>query len=70
MTGNESNETKVGDFASQAEQAQPGLLTELWQFLRHSKKWWLTPIVFVLLLLGALIMLTGTAAAPFMYPLF
>ncbi|HJN46678.1 MAG: DUF5989 family protein [Vicinamibacterales bacterium] len=70
MTENESNNQNTGDFASQAEQAPPGLLAELWEFLRHNKKWWLTPIVLVLLLIGALIMLAGTAAAPFIYPLF
>ena len=32
--------------------------------------WWLTPIILVLLLIGALILLAGTAAAPFIYPLF
>ena len=58
------------DFASQAEQTRPGLLVELWEFLRHNKKWWLTPIILVLLIIGALMLLAGTAAAPFIYPLF
>ena len=58
------------DFASQAEKTRPGLLVELWEFLRHNKNWWLTPIILVLLLIGALILLAGTAAAPFIYPLF
>ena len=40
-------------------------------FLRHQKKWWLLPLVFTLLLLGALIVLTqGSALAPFIYALF
>ena len=45
-------------------------LPELWQFLRHSKKWWLTPIFVLLLLLSALIILGGSGAAPFIYTLF
>jgi hypothetical protein len=49
---------------------QPGLLGEFWEFLKHNKKWWLLPIVTVLLLLGVLIILSGTAAAPFIYTLF
>ncbi len=70
MSGVESNKNHTDDFASQAEQARPGLLGEFWEFLCHNKKWWLTPIVLVLLLIGVLIMLAGTAAAPFIYPLF
>lgn len=43
----------------------------IWDFLRVRKKWWLTPIVLVLLLLGLLIVLTqGSALAPFIYTLF
>jgi len=44
---------------------------EFWQFLRVRKKYWLAPIIFMLLALGALIILTeGTALAPFIYALF
>jgi hypothetical protein len=47
------------------------ILIEFWQFLKVRKKWWLTPIIVFLILLGALIVLTqGTAIAPFIYPLF
>ena len=70
MTDNEPLEGGGQDFADQANAARPGLLMELWEFLRHNKKWWLTPIIMVLLLIGALILLAGTAAAPFIYPLF
>ena len=53
-----------------ATQSDPGFLRELWDFLRHSKKWWLMPIVVAILLLGALVFLSGTAAAPFVYTFF
>jgi hypothetical protein len=43
---------------------------ELWTMLRHRKKYWLMPIVVVLLLFGVLVFLSGTAAAPFIYTLF
>lgn len=47
------------------------IIKEFWEFLKVRKKWWLTPIVLVLLMLGALIVLTeGTAVAPFVYTLF
>jgi Family of unknown function (DUF5989) len=45
-------------------------LTELWMLLREKKKYWLMPIVFVLLLFGVLVFLSGTAVAPFIYTLF
>jgi len=58
------------DFASQADEAPPGLFAEFLDFLIHNKKWWLTPIIIVLLLFGVLLFIGGSAAAPFIYPLF
>ena len=47
------------------------ILVELWQFLRMRKKFWLLPIVMVLLVFGGLIVLVqGSAVAPFIYTLF
>ncbi len=46
------------------------LLSEFWAFMRQNKKWWLLPFVLVLLALGTLVLLGGTAAAPFIYTLF
>ncbi len=44
---------------------------ELWAFMRVRKKWWLGPILFVLVLFGLVIVLTqGSALAPFIYTLF
>ena len=57
-------------FAEQAEQKQGGIVSEFWDFLRHNKKWWLTPIIVMLLLVGALVVLGSTGAAPFIYTLF
>jgi len=45
-------------------------LLELWAFLRVRKKYWLAPLLSVMLLLGALVLLQGTAVAPFIYTLF
>jgi len=58
------------DFAAQAARPQTGFLFELGHFMRHNKKWWLTPIILVVLLLGLLVFLGGTGAAPFIYTLF
>jgi hypothetical protein len=47
------------------------ILSELWAFLRVRKKYWLAPIVLMLLLFGGLIILAqGSAVAPFIYTLF
>jgi len=44
---------------------------ELWAFMRERKKFWLLPIILVLLVFGGLILLTqGSAVAPFIYTLF
>ncbi len=46
-------------------------LQDLWGFMRVRKKFWLAPIIIVMVLLGALIVLTqGSAVAPFIYTLF
>jgi predicted cobalt transporter CbtA len=58
------------DFVREAAKPQAGLASELWQFLRDNKKWWLAPIVLSILGLGLLVLLGGTAAAPFIYTLF
>jgi hypothetical protein len=47
------------------------LLKDLWDFMRVRKKFWLAPIIIVLLLLGALIVFAqGSAVAPFIYTIF
>lgn len=47
------------------------LLKDLWGFLRERKKFWLAPIILVIVMLGALIVLSeGSAIAPFIYTLF
>jgi hypothetical protein len=58
------------DLRQLSEDRGPGVLGELWAFITHNKKWWLTPILLMLLLLGVLIVLGGTGAAPFIYTLF
>jgi len=46
-------------------------IRELWAFMKERKKFWLLPIVIVLLLFGTLVVLTqGTVVAPFIYTLF
>jgi hypothetical protein len=63
------NESTSDDLQPLADSPQPGLLQEFWEFLRHSKKWWLLPILLALLLLGLLVVLSGTGLGPFIYPM-
>jgi len=47
------------------------ILSEFWDFLKVRKKWWMAPIIILLALFGALIVLIeGSAIAPFIYTLF
>lgn len=58
------------DFQAQASGERTGAVGELIDFLRENKKWWLGPIIVSVLLLGVLVLLGGSAAAPFIYTLF
>jgi hypothetical protein len=54
-----------------AETQGESLVSEFWSFLAQNKKWWLLPLLIVMLLFGTLIWLsTSTAVAPFIYTLF
>jgi len=57
-------------FADAASGDQVGLVAEFVDFLKYNKKWWLTPIVLVLMGVGVLVVMGSTAAAPFIYTLF
>ena len=69
MTDKQNGE-KENEFLSQASGKQRGLVSEFIGFLKANKKWWLAPIIISILLLGLLVVLGGTAAAPFIYTLF
>ncbi|HWB01163.1 MAG TPA: DUF5989 family protein [Pirellulales bacterium] len=59
------------DFETLAhEQSDTGLVREFVLFLRENKKWWLAPIILVLALMGVLVVLSASGAAPFIYTFF
>ncbi len=58
------------DFLAQSTESRSGLGGEFFDFLKDNKKWWLAPIIISIVGLGILVMLGGTAAAPFIYTLF
>jgi Family of unknown function (DUF5989) len=62
---------KSDDFNEIARSRREGsFVQELFAMLRQQRKYWLMPLILVLLLLGLLITLSGTAVAPFIYTLF
>jgi len=62
------NEEKFEQAAADA--ARSGFFSELWGFLKENKKWWLLPVLGLLLIFGLLLVLSGTGLAPFIYTLF
>lgn len=65
------SDSKRNEFEKAAAQEHDGnLVGEFLSFLGNNKKWWLLPIIVILLALGVLMLLAGTGAAPFIYTLF
>jgi hypothetical protein len=67
---NSTPDTYAKDFERVADERSRGCIVEFWQFARHNKKWWMTPIIAILLLLSSLVLLGSTGAGPFIYTLF
>ena len=57
-------------FRREAAGPRVGLARELWDFLKHNKKWWLIPILVALAIVALLAVLGGTGLAPFIYTVF
>ena len=53
-----------------AAQSSGGFLRDLWDIIKMNKKWWLVPIIAMLLIFGLLILLSSTGVAPFIYTMF
>lgn len=66
----EKRKNRAADFEELAAGERGGLLAEFWDFLKYNKKWWLLPIIILILVMGLLVLLSGSAAAPFIYTLF
>jgi hypothetical protein len=63
-------ENPAEEFQRAAREQEAGLFAELWGFLKQNKKWWLLPMLVVLILFGLLLLFASTGAAPFIYTLF
>ena len=68
MTGPPDPKEKA--FAERMEGKSPNMLSEFWGLLRHSRKWWLTPLLIAAVLLGVFMLLFGTPLSPLIYTLF
>lgn len=65
------NDPNMNEFErAAAKEAHRSFFGELWGFLRQNKKWWMLPILIILLICGVLVILSGTGVAPFIYTLF
>ncbi len=69
MTHNE-NSKQNNELEQLANEKRQSLAGEFIVFLKHNKKWWLLPIILILFGLGLLVILSSSALAPFIYPLF
>lgn len=58
------------EFQRLAEQGQPNIIREMFDFLLYYKKWWLAPIIVGLLMAGAVVILGSSSMAPLIYTLF
>ena len=65
-----SNDNRSQEFLTESAGKRSGLVSEFTDFIRHNRKYWMIPIIVVVLALGALVILGGSAAAPFIYTLF
>ena len=69
MSDNESTPNE-SSFEKQAQRRSRGTVREFFDLLRREGRWFLTPIILGLLVLGVLVTLSGTSVAPFIYALF
>ena len=70
MTDNPEKPEQTSEFEQEATQQRTGLVREFWDFLKDNKKWWLLPIIVMILLIGAMVVLTSTGVGPFIYAMF
>jgi len=66
----DTGDQQARQFERAGRQARPGIVREFWDFLKHNKKWWLLPILAILLAIGLLVVLAGSGAGAWMYTIF
>jgi len=68
--GHKTRDEQAREFQQAASGRSGTMAGEVWSFLRENRKWWLLPLIVVLVLVGTLVVLSSTAVAPFIYTLF
>ena len=68
--GQKTRDEQAEEFQRAAKTRSGSFAGEVWSFLRENRKWWLLPLIVVLVLVGTLVVLSSTAVAPFIYTLF
>ncbi|MFM9115696.1 MAG: DUF5989 family protein [Planctomycetota bacterium] len=66
----EQQNEQRNEFERAGEEAPLSIIGEFWLFITENKKWWLIPLLLAFLLVGLLVVLGSTGAAPFIYTLF
>lgn len=69
MHAKKQGEQQGDEFERASQESRPSLAAEFLYFLRHSKKWWLLPILLILGAVALLAVLSATGVAPFIYAL-
>jgi hypothetical protein len=70
MSQHSTTGDKGRSFEAEAGRKRVSFIGEFWGFLKHNKKWWMLPMLTVIIVMGALVLLGGTPFAPFIYTLF
>ena len=70
MTSEKDTRSQAKEFTRQAEMAPTSFVGDLLYFLRSNRKWWMLPLIILLLGFGLLMILASTGAAPLIYTLF
>lgn len=65
-----NHDPKQSEFLRGAQEERASFWSDYTAFLKRTKKWWLLPVILVVLLFGLLVVLSATGAAPFIYTLF
>jgi hypothetical protein len=68
--GRERVTTSAEEFLRRGQDRRASFLSDYLYFLRNNRKWWMLPLLLVLLGLGGLVILSSSGAAPFIYTLF
>ncbi len=70
MDPSEGDSTRGGEFARQRGMKRSSLVAEVVHLLRGNRKWWMLPLILLLLVYGGLMILSTTGVVPFIYALF